>query len=182
MNFNTYLKHFEAILNSSTPAEPYNDASFMEYTKLNWSRLNRWLKTGVLNQATIEKINSIKSQQKWIVISEPWCGDAAHIVPFITMMASLNSNIELEIQLRDSGSEIDNYLTNGSKSIPKLIIRDTNGKDCAVWGPRPLDCQIEFNKLKATGFTMDELKVALQKWYNNDKGVLIQQEIIALLG
>ncbi|HNJ59416.1 MAG TPA: thioredoxin family protein, partial [Chitinophagaceae bacterium] len=81
----------------------------------------------------------------------------------------------------DSGSEIEKYLTNGSKSIPLLIIRDLSGNDITKWGPRPKDCQADFSKLKAEGLEMADLKIALQKWYNNDKGVKIQQEIIALL-
>jgi glutaredoxin-related protein len=181
MNFTSYLQYFESILqNVDKPTEPYNDPEFMEYTKLNWSRLNRWVKTGELQETTLTALNNINTKQKWVLISEPWCGDAAHAVPFIVMMAKVNPNIELDIQLRDSGSEIDNYLTNGSKSIPLLIIRDENGKDITKWGPRPIDCQTEFSKQKAEGMEMKDLKVALQKWYNNDKGVKIQEEIIAL--
>jgi len=182
MHFNDYLQYFETILNNTqNPQEPYNDSEFMEYTKLNWSRLNRWIKTGELLDETKKTIQNIQTKQRWVLISEPWCGDAAHAVPFIVMMANLNPNITLEIQLRDSGSEIEKYLTNGSKSIPLLIIRDLSGNDITKWGPRPIDCQADFSKLKAEGLEMADLKIALQKWYNNDKGVKIQQEIIALL-
>lgn len=180
MDFNTYIEHFESILHASTPTPPYDNAEHMEFTKLNWSRTSRWLKNGVLTEETLAKLSTIKNQ-KWILIAEPWCGDAAHSVPFIALMAKANSTIELEIQLRDSGSEIDNYLTNGGKSIPKLIIRDQNGKDLAVWGPRPKDCQAEFNRLKETGMAYDDLKIELQKWYNTDKGATIQKEILALI-
>jgi len=38
-------------------------------------------------------------------------------------MASLNPLITVVVQLRDSNSEIDSYLSHGKMSIPKLIER-----------------------------------------------------------
>ncbi len=182
MNFKEYITHFEDVITTDSPKEPYNDPDFLDYAKLNWSRMNRWLKNGVIEDETTQKIKNVAGKQKWVLITEPWCGDAAHLVPFIEKMAELNPNIELEIQLRDNGSEIDNYLTNGGKSIPKLIIRDTEGKDLKVWGPRPVSCQDYFNQGKAEGLEHDDLKIALQKWYNEDKGKTVQKEIAALIG
>lgn len=181
MDFKEYITHFEGIIANDSPAEPYNDPDFMEYAKLNWSRMNRWLKNGAVSDEASQKIKNITDKQKWVLITEPWCGDAAHSVPFIAKMAEQNPHIELEIQLRDSGSEIDSYLTNGGKSIPKLIIRDTAGNDLNVWGPRPSSCQDIYNKSKAEGLEMDDLKVTLQKWYNEDKGKVVQQEITSLI-
>jgi hypothetical protein len=154
----------------------------MEYAKLNWSRMSRWLKNGHLTPETDAFLSSIKDKQKWVLIAEPWCGDAAHSVPFIGLMAEKCPNIELEVQLRDSGSEIDNYLTNGGKSIPKLIIRDENGSDIAVWGPRPENFQADFLRLKESGMPLEDVKTELQKWYNADKGATIQKEIESLIG
>ncbi|HRO76606.1 MAG TPA: thioredoxin family protein [Crocinitomicaceae bacterium] len=176
MNFKEYITYFESVLNAETPIAPYDDASYLDYAKLNWSRMNRWLKNGKLHAETIEKLQNINEKQTWVLISEPWCGDAAHLVPFIALMSEQNPNITLEIQLRDSGSEIDNYLTNGGKSIPKLIIRNENGQDLHVWGPRPVACQAYFDELKEKEMSFEELKVELQKWYNADKGNAIQEE------
>ncbi len=64
MHFNDYLQYFETILNNTqNPQEPYNDSEFMEYTKLNWSRLNRWIKTGELLDETKKTIQNIQTKQ-----------------------------------------------------------------------------------------------------------------------
>lgn len=181
MNFNDYQQEFEAILSGALASGVYEDPHFVNYTKLNHSRMNRWLKKGELLAETKRTLAEINSPQKWVLITEPWCGDAAHIVPFIEMMAEQNKSISLEIQLRDSNSEIDSYLTNGGKAIPKLIIRNSNVEDLAVWGPRPEQCQHVFNELKERGAELDELKIGLQEWYNGNHGVAIQEEICAIL-
>lgn len=181
MNFNDYQQEFEAILSGALVSGVYEDPHFINYTKLNHSRLNRWLKKGELLAETKRVLATIQTPQKWVLITEPWCGDAAHIVPFIVMMAEQNKSISLEIQLRDSNSEIDSYLTNGGKAIPKLIIRNDANEDLAIWGPRPAQCQKVFTALKESGAELDELKIGLQEWYNGNHGVAIQEEICVIL-
>jgi hypothetical protein len=182
MNFQQYKELFEQILNSPKPVAPYDDEHFLNYTKLNWSRMNRWLKNTSLTDDQKAKIASINEPQNWIVITEPWCGDAAHIVPFIYMIASTNPNINLDFVLRDGDNEmINSYLTNGSKSIPKLIIRNALGEDLAVWGPRPEKTRLFIEELKVKELSIDELKIELQTWYNNDKGHEILKELLSLI-
>ncbi|MBX2887116.1 MAG: thioredoxin family protein [Ferruginibacter sp.] len=180
MNYNKYTETAEKILNESNPPEPYNDPAFMEYVKLNRSRMKRWETHGILSEGLIEGLKKIKSRQHWIIISEPWCGDAAHIVPFIVKAANQNNLISYDIQLRDAEPFlINNYLTNGSKSIPMLIVRDENNKDMFVWGPRPKAAQLVMEKMKAENADFETIKIALQNWYNKDKGVEICKELSA---
>jgi len=181
MDFNAYLVYFQSIIeDKDNRPELYQNPEYFEYTQLNWSRMNRWLKTGKLLEQTIEKLKAIQTPQNWIVITEPWCGDASHIVPFIELMSRENPLITVSYELRDAEPfRIDDYLTNGSKSIPIVIIKDESGKDLKVWGPRPKECQEFFMSEKANGADLDALKVALQKWYNADKGTKIQQEIMS---
>ena len=178
MNFSDYQQTFDRILSGELTSAPYDDEHFVEYVKLNHSRQNRWLKKGILLAEAVEAINNIQSKQTWVLITEPWCGDAAHTVPFIVKLAELNPLITLDIQIRDSeGSEIDSYLTNGGKAIPKLIIRDASGNDLLVWGPRPAEAQALFHKLKEQNRTFEEQKIALQQWYNENQGEAVQKEI-----
>lgn len=182
MTFEDYHQEFDAILAGENTEKPYDNEHFVDYVKLNQSRQNRWLKKGILSSETISTIQSIDKKQTWILITEPWCGDAAHNVPFIVKMAELNSNIQLVIQYRDGkNSEIDNYLTNGGKSIPILIVRNELNEDLFIWGPRPEDCQLLFHTLKAENLSVDEQKIGLQEWYNENQGVAIQTEFIRML-
>lgn len=182
MNFQSYLSCYETILNNPAPAAPYDNPDYFNYTKLNWSRLNRWLKTGVLSDKMKAAVAEISTPQQWIIITEPWCGDAAHIVPFLQMIAALNPQIHVEYELRDAEPfRINSYLTNGGKSIPKLIIKNEAGKDLATWGPRPAECQTLYTKLTSEKADFETMKTELQKWYNKDEGRQIQEEIIQLL-
>ena len=184
MTFQQYLDYFQTIINKTDEeqAAPYDNPDYIEYTRMNWSRMNRWLKTGKLSDELIAKVKDIKEPQSWIVITEPWCGDAAHSVPFIHLMGELNPLINVQYELRDSEPmRINDYLTNGTKSIPKVIFRNAEGEDLAVWGPRPAGCQEVYAKLLAEKADFDTIKTEIQKWYNADKGVEICAELTQLL-
>ncbi|MBS1763431.1 MAG: thioredoxin family protein [Bacteroidetes bacterium] len=184
MTFEEYHSYFENLLKQEAGQrpEPYDNPDYFEYTRLNWSRLNRWLKTGKLSDETINVMKNIKEQQLWIVITEPWCGDAAHIVPFIELISRQNPNVSVNYELRDSEpNRINDYLTNNSKSIPKLIIRNSDDKDLAVWGPRPDACQQFYLSMKEKGMTIDTIKLEIQNWYNDNKGAEVQRELVEVL-
>src|SRR5690606_13144840 len=182
MTFENYIRHFEEIVNHPEKFPLYQDENYYNYVKLNWSRTNRWLKKFVPSDEVKQAIADIKEPQQWILITEPWCGDAAHSVPQIYNMVKDNANITLDIQLRDEEPFlINSYLTNGGKSIPKLVIRNSKGEDLAVWGPRPDKLQHMFLELKEKNASMDEIKEVIQKWYNEDKGQEIQRELVQLL-
>jgi hypothetical protein len=182
MNFTTYTALFESILNAEVSAPPYNDSMYFDYTRLNQSRMKRWNQQPLLTQEVSDKLNKIQDPQQWIIISEPWCGDAAHIVPVLIQMTAANDLIQYDIQLRDAPPYlIEQYLTNGTKSIPKLIVRNKKGEDLFTWGPRPVGAQQCMNALKDSGVDFESIKIGLQKWYNNDKAVSVCNEIAALL-
>ncbi|MFV0606006.1 MAG: thioredoxin family protein [Niabella sp.] len=182
MNWTAYLDYFNSIVDATDRTAPYDNDDYYQYTKLNKSRNNRWLKHSPLTKDTISYIvNEISQPQQWVVITEPWCGDAAHIVPVLYLMSELNPLISFTLQLRDIDSEIEQYLTNGSKSIPILIVRDEAGKDLFHWGPRSKEGTILFEQLKADQASFDDMKIALQEFYNADKGIGVQEEVVALL-
>jgi hypothetical protein len=181
MTTKEYQDLFQSIINQEITTEPYTNIDFLEYTKLNHSRFNRWLKNGEINSECIDAILAIDTPMQWLIISEPWCGDAAHSVPFLIKLGSYNSLIDIKFQLRDSpDSEIDKYLTNQTKSIPILVAR-RNGKDIFRWGPRPKSCQEFIDELKKENPDLNQIKEEIQKWYNSDKGTEIQTELLELL-
>jgi hypothetical protein len=99
----------------------------------------------------------------------------------LIQLAELNQLILYDLQLRDQEPFlINSYLTNGTKSIPKLIVRDEAGKDLFTYGPRPKVAQQLVNDLKASNVNYDTLNTELQNWYNKDKGVELQKELLQL--
>jgi glutaredoxin-related protein len=155
--------------------------NYQHYIPLNKSRFTRSLKQGVITQELTEVIRAINEKQDWVIITEPWCGDAAQIVPYLFKIAALNPLINVVVQLRDSHSEIESYLSNGKMSIPKLIVRNKQGIDLFTWGPRPQKLETIYLELINKNENIDDIKTILQKWYNDDKGKEIQEEIMELI-
>ena len=183
MTWEEYTQLFEEIVGGSHTDAPYDKESYINYTTLNFSRQKRWLKRGELNQDLVNHVKELTTKQQWILITEPWCGDASHSNPFIYLLSQLSDKIDFSINLRDAGSGmINDYLTNGGMSIPILVVRDEPGKDVFQWGPRPADCQTLFLANKNdTSKNEEEKKIELQAWYNENKGKDLQEELLALL-
>ena len=177
MDWKTYLALYDDILEKRFTEAPYDNQEYWNYVRMNKSRTMRWLKRNPISNQTIEAIKSIDSPQRWILITEPWCGDAAHSTPIVHLLSELNHNITLEIVLRDSSDLIDSYLTNGGKSIPKLVVRDENDNDLFDWGPRPEEAQTVVMDLKANNHPTTEVHKVIQNWYNKDEAVSIQNEL-----
>jgi glutaredoxin-related protein len=155
--------------------------NYQQYIPLNKSRFLRCVKQGVITQELAEAIRAINEKQDWVIITEPWCGDAAQSVPYLFKIAELNPLINVLVQLRDSHSEIESYLSNGKMSIPKLIVRNKQGIDLFTWGPQPKALESLMINLVNDNLSKEALKVSEQKWYNEDKGKEIQEEIIELI-
>jgi hypothetical protein len=101
-------------------------------------------------------------------------------IPIIMKLAAENPLIQVHFLLRDENLHLmDQYLTNGGRSIPKLIALDTNTlEELFNWGPRPAAAQDLFLELKSQGLDYAE---PIHAWYAKDKGQHAQKEIIDLL-
>jgi len=171
MNFQTYYSLTEKLVEEGKTTGPNQSEELANYTKLNLSRMKRLAKSTSLNDLLVEKINQIKRKTFFLVISEAWCGDAAQNVPLIAKAAEFSSNIELKIILRDDNLDImDSYLTNGGRSIPKVVAIDAESLEViGEWGPRPAAAQELMLELKSNGTPYSEISEALQRWYITDK-------------
>ncbi len=168
--------------NSNTGHEVTQDLA--DYTALNNKRMKRWDKTIKVGEAVSDLMKHKTFNQTWIVITESWCGDAAHVIPVINKIAELNDGINFRVVLRDQNEALmDQFLTNGSRSIAKLIILDNTTEEViATYGPRPAAASALVNDYKAKhGVITPELKENLQQWYNSDKGQTVIAELVTLL-
>jgi hypothetical protein len=153
-----------------------------ETKKLNIQRMTRIDKTYEPGIDIRDEIEKIADNQLWMVITENWCGDSAQNLPYIADIASLNPKIDLRIILRDSNLDVmDNYLTDGTMSIPKLVAFDGEGIELFQWGARPKAAQEILTDLKAQGFEKKYYLEKLHSWYARNRGNDIEKEIILLL-
>lgn len=161
-----------------------NQSEFLtNYSMLNDRRMKRLDKTVKLTESTTSFISKVDKKQTWLVITEGWCGDAAQNLPVIHKMASVNENIDLKLVLRDDNLELmDLFLTNGGRSIPKLVALDEKLDVLFTWGPRPTIATKMVADYKEKHGELDaQFKQDLQVWYNKNKGVNVQEDFVALL-
>lgn len=159
------------------------DQEKIEYTKLNFSRSKRLDKTAKISEEAAEAMANISQGQTWLVITEPWCGDAAQTLPFLNKLAENSENVELKLVLRDENLELmDRFLTNGSRSIPMVIILDENLEVVQQWGPRSKAATKLVSDYKEEHGTIDDaFKEMIQVWYNNDKGTSLVGDFVETL-
>lgn len=168
--------------NKSTGVEQTDALS--NYSLLNHKRMKRLDKTTKLSEKVLEKLQTLDRKVIWVVLTESWCGDAAQTLPIINKIAEASNNITLKVVLRDENAQLmDNFLTRGSRSIPKLImVNETIGEVIDCWGPRP---SVATNMVKAYkekhGTLTAEFKQDLQIWYNKDKGENTIDDLLELL-
>lgn len=179
MTYLTYRNLIDSLILQNKTTGNDQSEEMINYAKLNIQRMNRLDKTTILNDNWNPLFENLKSNLKWVVLTEGWCGDAAQILPVINKIAEAsNGKIELELLLRDENLELmDKYLTNGGRAIPKLICYDENNKELWNWGPRPKVTQELVNQLKENKVDLNELKRQLHLWYTHDKTLNIQLEI-----
>lgn len=183
LSYLEYRNLISTLLSEGKSTGHIQNDDMMHYSELNVSRMNRIEKTVALLPEVISNLEQLTKKYIWLVLSEGWCGDAANIVPVLHKMAEVSQNIDLRIVLRDDHEALmQQFLTNGGKAIPKLILLDAETLDVvADWGPRPQEAKQLIVDYKATHGVVDEpAKIALQKWYIQDKGVAIQKELVNL--
>jgi len=165
----------------STGTEQSQD--LLEYSALNNQRMKRLDKTIKLTEETVAKIINLKKPQTWLVLTESWCGDAAQTMPVINKIASESEKIDLKIVLRDDNDELMNhFLTNGGKSIPKLIALNSKNEVINSWGPRPeIATKMVIDYKEKNGSLDADFKQDLQIWYNKDKGKSTQKDLLEIL-
>ncbi len=178
-NYLEYIALIESVVKVGQTTGNMQSEELSHYTKLNLTRSKRIYKTTQLSADLVAKVKAITKKQTWYILTEGWCGDAAQSVPVIALLASENPLIDLKLILRDENLEImDQYLTNGGRSIPKLISVDENLNELFTWGPRPENAHklYELYKLNPSK-EHKELAEDMQKWYIQDKAISIQQEL-----
>lgn len=159
------------------------DLKIKEYINLNQSRMHRVEKTYSIAPEILNQVNNLKHKIYWLILTEHWCGDASQMLPVFNKIAeAANGKIEMKLVYRDQNPELmDAYLTDGSRSIPKLIQLDEHFNVTGIWGPRPNTAQQLVKQLKSNPATAALYANDLHLWYAKDKQKSVETEIAKLL-
>jgi len=116
-----------------------------------------------------------------ICITEDWCWDAANTMPVVAKLCETTGSMELRIVRRDENPEVmDSYLTNGTRSIPIVIVLDRNFRELGHWGPRSRELQA-WAKANRPGMEKSEFYTALRKLYVKDRGESVLWELLEII-
>lgn len=177
-----YLSLCENLVADNKSTGPIQTVEHAHYSTLNLSRMKRVFKTFQVNNETGIQFSETP-RQLWLLITELWCGDAAQIAPVLARLAALSPTIQYRIIIRDEHLDImDLFLTNGGRAIPILIgINPDTFEVNWHWGPRPKGAIDVVTRCKNEGLEKEQIALALQEWYNQDKGVGVSEELANLV-
>jgi hypothetical protein len=159
--------------------------AYLDYTRMCLQRMNRWNKTAKVSDSMTLFMKSISEAQVWLIITEAWCGDGAQSIPYLAKLAELNPKINLRIILRDEYPEImDAYLTNGARSIPKLVAFSEDLKEqLFTWGPKPKYLMNRHKEYKydSKGLSYLDFMEEIHLWYAKNKNHDLEAELFPLI-
>ncbi len=183
MNYEEYREFFDCLVQTRQTSGSNQSEDMINYTKLNLQRVKRVEKSGHLISELKVVLDKLKKPMIWLIITEAWCGDAAQNLPYLHLIAAQSDLIDCRLILRDENLDImDQFLTNGGRSIPKLIAFNPDNFDILfLWGPRPKLAQDAVSAWKAAGIDHDEFILKLHTWYAQNKGDELQKELLELL-
>lgn len=180
LTFDEYYDQMDAFVNEGKASGESQTDDLIEYTRVNQRRMKKWRKIYKTSSDWLEAVKKLDRKEDWILLTESWCGDAAQNISQINNMAEVSDKIDLKILYRDENLELmDQFLTNGGRSIPKLIRLDAETKEViGSWGPRVKTAQniVIEGKKKGTNYGEE-----LHAWYAKNKSVDLEIEFIELI-
>jgi thiol-disulfide isomerase/thioredoxin len=183
ISYQQYRAFVEAHTLSGTNSGDELTEALTTYTVLNNQRMKRLDKTLKFLPEYQEFLGAFDKEVYFLIITESWCGDAAQTMPMMNKVANA-AGIDFKVVLRDENPMLmDQFLTNGGRSIAKLILIDKNTHlPLTTWGPRPTKAtQLVADEKAAKGVLLPEFKQELQNWYNKDKGKDTEKDLVEML-
>lgn len=122
-----------------------------------------------------------QAPRRWLVLAEDWCNDAVSVIPILARLADEAPGVELRILRRDEHPEVmDQYLTDGARAIPIVIVLNEECEELGHWGSRPAPLQAWFEAHRDMEKAARTLEV--RKWYARDQGHTTMREVLGVGG
>ena len=180
-----FVEFTEQLIQENRTTGTNQSEEYLAYTRMSLQRMVRWNKTSKVSEELVQLLLRVNQSQVWLVITEAWCGDGAQSIPHLAKFADLNPLITLKIVLRDEHPDLmDAYLTNGNRSIPKLVAMTADlQQELFTWGPKPkylLDLHAAF-KQNSEGRSYSDFLDEVHLWYAKNKQKDLESEIYPLI-
>jgi len=130
----------------------------------------------------VERARLVPGRRHLLVLLEDWCGDGVNTVPAIAALAAAVPGLELRVVPRDEHPALmDAHLTNGTRSIPVVIVLDEHFRELGWWGPRPAALQQWVLSEEGQALDKPERYREVRRWYARDRARTTIEEVVALL-
>ncbi len=182
MSYEEYISLLERLVEEGKTTGPNQSETMAHHTKMAAQRIHKWQKIFKLNEEDAQQLDSGK-KVNWLMIVEAWCGDVGQNLVPLKKIADA-AGIELRLILRDENLDlIDEFLTNGGRSIPKLIAFDSETfEPLWDWGPRPQELQEWYlDKKSADDFSYEKVSEEMHLWYAKNRHKELLNEFKARL-
>ncbi len=152
------------------------------YSKYNLDRQLLVAEQWRMSSSFREAILGLQGPQTWMFLTDDWCVDSAYSLPLLREAASLREDVTFHILLKDDNLDIlDRYLTNGSRSIPKLVAFDEEGDPRMIWGPQPDAIRIIRRDLMDGGAEGSVVSSTTVDWYAQEGWLEVERELTELM-
>jgi hypothetical protein len=102
-------------------------------------------------------------------------------VPVLARLAEEVPGVSLKLLDRDENPQVmDRYLTDGTRSIPLVILLDHDFNELGHWGPRPAVLQ-SWVRANLNRMPKEERLREQRRWYARDRGGSVLEEILGIL-
>jgi Thioredoxin len=154
---------------------------FLQGAKKNQDLWRAVYKLARVPQESVDRVRSLHGRWHLLILSEDWCGDAVNTVPLVVRLVEGAPDLDCRLLARDENPDImDTHLTNGSRSIPLVIVLDEQYQECRWWGPRPRELQ-EWVLTQGLALPKEERYREVRRWYVRDRGLTTVREVVEML-
>lgn len=157
---------------------------FAEFLELAVKNAQLWRDTYRLVKVpddAVARVAAMPGRWHLLVLVEDWCGDAVNTVPILARLAELAPNLDLRVLPRDTNPDLmDAHLTNGTRSIPVVIVLDGGFTEQGWWGPRPTELQ-RWVLSEGQAMEKEERYRHVRTWYARDRGRTTLSEVLAII-
>lgn len=156
-------------------------ADFVRGAQKNAELWRSLLARAVAPDDLVARARALSGSRHLLALTEDWCGDAVNTLPVVAKLADAVPQLELRALARDQHLDVmDAHLTNGTRSIPVVIVLDAEFRELGWWGPRPAELQ-RWALTEGQALAKEERYRAMRQWYARDRGRTTLEEIVALL-
>ncbi len=121
--------------------------------------------------------------RRLLALAEDWCADTASTLPVLARWAQETPGLELRILKRDRYPAVmDRYLTDGTRSIPIVLVLDQDFEVVGQWGPYPGNLGAWVAEHRPPVLSKEEFVKGKRAWYARDRGETTLREVGRLVG